>query len=222
MSATPEPGDRPLRADAERNRQLLLEAARELFAERGLHVSLDDIAKHAGVGVGTAYRRFGSRSGLIDALFDERLEQMVALAEASVGADDPWIGLVTFIERTAEMHASDRGLKEIVLGTTEGGEKIRRIRERLRPLGEELVSRAQDAGALRPDFVPQDLPMIQIMLGAISDASRTVDPGIWRRYLSLILIGIRADPERAPLGAESLGWERMADVLDCWRPPRRD
>lgn len=219
---TARPDDRPLRADAERNRQLLLDAARELFAERGLHVSLDDVAKRAGVGVGTAYRRFSSRSELIEALFEERLEQMVARAEQSLEADDPWAGLVAFIERTVEIQAADRGLKEILLGSVEGREKVGRIRERMQPLGEELVRRAQEAGALRSDFVPQDLPMIQIMLGAVSDASRTVDPQIWRRYLALILIGIRADPEPAPLASEPLDWERMAAVLDCWRPPRRD
>lgn len=219
---TTRPEDKPLRADAERNRQLLLDAARELFAERGLHVSLDDVAKQAGVGVGTAYRRFGSRSELIEALFDERLDQMVALAAACLEAEDPWTGLATFIERTCEIQASDRGLKEILLGSVDGREKVARIRERMRPLGEELVQRAKDAGALRPDFVPQDLPMIQIMLGGISDASRTVDPEIWRRYLSLVLIGIRADPEPAPLASESLDWDEMAEVLSCWRPPRRD
>lgn len=213
---------RPLRADAERNRRLLLDAARELFAKRGLHVSLDDVAKRAGVGVGTAYRRFSSRSELIEALFDERLDQMVALAEGCLEIEDPWTGLVAFIERTAELQTSDRGLKEILLGSAEGQEKIKEVRERMRPLGERLVRRAQEAGALRPDFAPQDLPMIQIMLGAISDAAQSVEPGIWRRYLALILIGLRAEPEPAPLGAEPLGWEGMANVLSCWRPPRRD
>ena len=84
--------ERPLRADAERNRRLLLDAARELFAERGLGVTLDDIAHRAGLGVGTAYRRFGSRAALIDALFEERLGEIVAVAKESLEVEDPWEG----------------------------------------------------------------------------------------------------------------------------------
>jgi len=211
--------NRPLRADAERNRQLLLAAARELFAERGLHVSLDEVAKHAGVGVGTAYRRFGSRSELIAALFDERLEQMVTLAEQCLEIEDPWEGLAAFIERSTELQTSNRGLKEIVLGSAEGRQQIASIRRRMQPLGTRLVERAQAAGVLRPDFVPQDLPMIQIMLGGIADASEAAAPELWRRYLSLILAGMRAEGE---LGGAPLDWKAMAGVMNCWRPPRRD
>ncbi len=210
---------RPLRADAERNRQLLLDAAKELFAERGLHVSLDDIAKRAGVGVGTAYRRFSSRSELIEALFDERIDQMVELGEQCLEIEDPWEGLVAFIERSTELQSSDRGLKEILLGSGEGKEKIGEIRERMRPIGSELIERAKESGDLRPDFAPQDLPMLQIMLGGVADASATVEPGLWRRYLELLLIGMRAEGEcsRPPLE-----WGEMVEVLNCWRPPRRD
>jgi AcrR family transcriptional regulator len=210
---------RPLRADAERNKRLLLDAAKELFAERGLHVSLDDIAKRAGVGVGTAYRRFGSRSELIEALFDERVEQMVALAESCLEIEDPWLGLVTFIESSTELQASDRGLKEILLGSVEGQEKIGQIRERMRPLATQLVERAKESGQLRDDFMPQDLPMLQIMLGGIADASSTVEPELWRRYLALLLVAMRAEGE---LGSPPPDWDRLDQVLQCWRPPRRD
>lgn len=212
---------RPLRADAERNRTLLLEAAKELFAERGLHVSLDDIAKRAGVGVGTAYRRFGSRSELIEALFDERVEQMVSLAEECLVIEDPWEGLVAFIERSTELQASDRGLKEILLGSAEGKEKITEIRTRMRPLGLQLVTRAKESGDLRADFAPQDLPMLQIMLGGVADASATIEPDLWRRYLSVLLAGMRAESTE-DMTPPPLDWEEMDGVLRCWRPPRRD
>ena len=78
--------ERPLRRDAERNRQRILEAARELFAERGLGVTLNDIAHHAGVGVGTVYRRFPDKAQLIDGLFEQRLEEFVELMNAVLGA----------------------------------------------------------------------------------------------------------------------------------------
>ena len=211
---------KPLRADAERNRQLLLDAAKTLFAERGLQVSLDDIAEAAGVGVGTAYRRFGSRAELIEALFDERIDQMVEVAQECLEIEDPWEGLVAFIERSTELQSSDRGLKEILLGSGEGQHKITEIREKMRPLGSELVQRAKDSGDLRADFAPQDLPMIQIMLGGIADASATVEPDLWRRYLAMLLVGMRAENEPSP--TPPLDWDQMIGVLNCWRPPRRD
>src|SRR4051794_39660878 len=106
--------DRPLRADAARNRARLLEAARALFAERGLAVTMDEIARHAGVGVGTAYRRFASREELIAALFDDRIEQVIANAERALEDPDPWHGLVAFLEGQTAMQAEDRGLKELL------------------------------------------------------------------------------------------------------------
>src|SRR5437660_11702626 len=125
--------DKPLRRDAERNRQRILQAARELFAERGLAVTLDDIAAHAGLGVGTVYRRFRSRDELIDALFEERLQDIMALADEVFAADDAWQGLVTFVERMAELQAADRGLKEVVLGSARGRERVGAIKQQLRP-----------------------------------------------------------------------------------------
>jgi AcrR family transcriptional regulator len=211
---------KPLRADAERNRRLLLDAASELFAERGLQVPLDDIAKRAGVGVGTAYRRFSSRSELIEALFDERLEQMVTLAEECLEIEDPWDALVSFIERSTELQSSDRGLKEVILGSNEGREKLGEIRQRMRPLGGQMIQRAKDSGDLREDFEAQDLPMLQIMLGGIADASAETEPDLWRRYLSLLLMGMRAEEKLA--GPPPPSWDRLDGVLRCWRPPRRD
>lgn len=214
--------ERPLRADAERNRRLLLDAARELFAQRGLGVTLDDIARQAGVGVGTAYRRFGSREKLIEALFDERVGEVVALAHEGLEADDPWEGLTSFLERSVELQAADRGLKELLLGTADGRERVAAIRAQMQPLGTEMVRRAQAAGRLRSDFVPQDLPLLQIMLGAIIDVSKQVQPDLWRRYLALIVDGMRAEGEpREHSGEAPADWHCVADVMSCWRPPQR-
>jgi AcrR family transcriptional regulator len=102
--------ERPLRRDAERNRERILQAAAELFTERGLDVTLNDIAHHAGVGVGTVYRRFPDKETLIDALFEVRLAQIVALAEAQSRVEDPWEALSGFLERALEMQSADRAL----------------------------------------------------------------------------------------------------------------
>ena len=111
---------RPLRRDAERNRQRILDAARVVFAERGLSGSLDDIARQAGVGVGTVYRRFPDKELLIDALFEERIEEIADVARAAADHPDPWEGLVDFLTRTQELQSRDRGLKELVLGGSRG------------------------------------------------------------------------------------------------------
>src|SRR3974377_1979810 len=105
--------ERPLRKDAERNRRRILDAAAELFMERGLGVTLNDIAHHADVGVGTVYRRFPDKDVLTDAFFEEKIGEIVALAEAALTDPDPWRGLTSFLERGLELQARDKGLKQL-------------------------------------------------------------------------------------------------------------
>ena len=105
---------RPLRRDAERNRHLILDAARELFAGRGLDVSMDEIARCAGVGVGTVYRRFPEKERLIDALFEDRLETLVGIAGEPLEREDPWEALAWFMERYVSVQAEDRGLRQLL------------------------------------------------------------------------------------------------------------
>jgi AcrR family transcriptional regulator len=214
--------ERPLRKDAERNRQRILEAARELFSERGLSVTLNDIAHYAGCGVGTVYRRFPDKEQLIDALFEERIGELVVCAEVALTNPDPWEGLVSFLEDGLRLQARDRGLKEVLLSTDEGRARVAVARERLMPLGGQLIERAGAAGALRPDISRQDIPVIHVMLGAVMDGARDVEPDLWRRYLAIVLRGLRADstvPEPLPVGP--LTQDQLEDVMRCWQPPRR-
>lgn len=214
--------EKPLRADAERNRRRLLAAARELFAERGLNVTLDDIARRAGVGVGTAYRRFGSREALVDALFEERVQEMVALADDALKLEDPWQALAGFLERMASAQASDRGLKEVLLGTDDRLARVRHVREQMRPRGYELVRRAKAAGVVREDFDASDIPLLQMMVGAVADVVTPERPDLWRRYLAFLLDGLRpASSPRPPLQEPAVGFESLDSVMSQWRPPRR-
>jgi AcrR family transcriptional regulator len=211
MSTTVE---RPLRKDAERNRRRILDAATELFTERGLSVTLNDIAHHADVGVGTVYRRFPDKELLIDALFEERIEEMLALAEQALQASDPWQGLVGFIEQSLELQARDKGLKQLLLGTPQGCARVGGVRERMLPLVSTLVLRARDAGQLRADVEPEDLAVTQWMLGAVVDYGRDVKPELWRRYLHLLLRGLRAEPQPAePLPVPPLTPEELDELL---------
>jgi AcrR family transcriptional regulator len=185
------PLDRPLRRDASRNRDRLLQAARELFAERGLDVPMDDIAERAGVGVGTAYRRFANRDEIIAALFEERLADYLALAEEALTDPDPWTGVVTFLERSLALQADDRGLKELLMRDRRTLDRVATARERVMPLLERMVARAHEAGALRPGVTAEDVGMLSHMLGVANDFA----PDLWRRYLPLLLDGLRAgDP----------------------------
>jgi AcrR family transcriptional regulator len=191
--------DRPLRRDASRNRERILEAARELFATRGLEVTMDEIARHAGVGVGTVYRRFSQRAEIIQALFEQRMEDFLTLAERSLADPDPWHGLVEFFEQSIAMQAADRGLKELVAGHGHGGESGACMRARVIPMVEQLVARAQEAGVLRRDVGGLDLPMVSLMVGQVIDFSHEVEPDLWRRYLALLLDGLRHEGSRLPL-----------------------
>src|SRR4051812_20800401 len=115
---------RPLRKDAELNRQRLLSAAGHLFAERGLEVTLNDIAHHAGVGVGTAYRRFANKEEVIDAYFEDKLDQVAQLADEALKDPDAWRGLVTYVEQASALQMEDRGLMQIFRNPARGRQRV--------------------------------------------------------------------------------------------------
>jgi len=218
VSTPPANQERPLRRDAERNRQLILEAAREAFADEGLSVTLDEIGRRAGVGVGTVYRRFPEKKLLIDALFEDRINELVAVAEECLEFADPWDGLVGYLERAIEAHACDRGLKEVALSGAHGLERVNRARELIFPLVIRLVARAQADGTLRPDVSPTDLPLLQLMLGALSESTRNVDPEVWRRYLRIVTDGLRTNRDAPnPLAQPALTPEQTQRAMQaCW------
>lgn len=184
--------DRPLRADAERNRERILTAAREAFAEDGLDVGLHEIARRAGVGVGTVYRRFPDKDDLIDALFQDRIDEVVAIAERCLEDEDAWHGLVTFLESTCALQAADRGLHELVFSRTQGPQCAAGARERIAPLVGRMVARAQEQGALRADIAAFDIGMLRNVLGGFIDRAGELGADVWPRMLALLLDGLRA------------------------------
>jgi AcrR family transcriptional regulator len=185
-------GGRPLRRDAERNRQQILLAARAAFAERGLEVTLDEIAQRAGVGVGTIYRRYANKDELIDELYEDIVAEIATVAEAALAQADPWKGLTDFLEQSLARQASNRALKDLLPGGSQRGrERVARARERVAPLASEIFERAKQSGRLRPDVTESDIATIHMMLGAVIDSTRTTEPDAWRRYLGIVLDGLR-------------------------------
>jgi AcrR family transcriptional regulator len=183
---------RPLRRDAERNRERILAAAAEVFAQHGLDASLDEVARHAGVGVGTVYRRFADKEELVQALFTQRIDDLASRAESALAEPDPWQALISYIEQMAEAMAGDTGLRQLLLFSPYASEHTAYARQKFTPLVHALVKRAQATGQARADLEGTDLPFMILMLSTAADYAHDVSPRIWSRYLTLLIDGISA------------------------------
>jgi len=209
--------ERPLRRDAQLNRERIIAAAREVFAARGLSASLDDVAQHAGVGVGTVYRRFPTKEALLEIALDERLEEHVRAAEAALAAPTGWDGLVEFLRRAAEMQAADRGLRDLVLGADFHARHQARARDRIEPPIRQLVDRAHREGSLRPDVTVEDLGPLLMMVSEVAHHGHAVRPDAYARYLQLLIDGLRRSPGTGDLG-QPLTHDEVEALARHWMP----
>jgi AcrR family transcriptional regulator len=206
--------ERPLRRDAERNRQRILHAAARVFTQRGLDATLDDVAREAGVGVGTVYRRFPDKESLVAELFADRIDAMVAVAENACVAPDPWQAFVSYLEYAAQTMAADVGLRQLMMFATYGHDQVAYARQKMRPVVSKLVMRAQQAGQLREDFSATDVPLIAFMLASAAEYASPVEPDLWRRYLALIIDALRPARDGAsPLPAPALTPRQMEQAI---------
>jgi AcrR family transcriptional regulator len=187
---TDESGARPKRKDAARNNERLVLAARQVFANKGLSATLEDIAQVAGVGVGTVYRNFASKREIVETLYDAAIDSALADAQAAMHIEDPWVALVTFFEVTAASQAADRGLHETLLGR-DGLGPSRHTTEKIVATLTPLFDRATAAGILREGVTVTDMSPIFAMLSGVYRMSET-RPELWRRYLAIVLDGLRA------------------------------
>lgn len=194
MTSKTEP--RRLRADAARNRQALVEAAQRLFATRGLSVTLDDIAAEAGVNVATAYRHFANKHELAGAFLQQMLDQVIALAEEAADDEDPWRGLVRLMEGTLDLVADNRGLHDVIVPGSHP-EWFESFDARVEPVVEDLLARGRRAGVVRADVRMGDLGVLLQMLALLSDIPVDDQPTLLRRYLAVVLDGLR--PSRGTL-----------------------
>jgi AcrR family transcriptional regulator len=189
--------ERAQRADARRNREAVIGAAKKLFAEQGLDAQMPDVAKAAKVGVGTVYRHFPAKEDLIAALAEERFERLAERAREALAEPDPWEGFRGFIRFAGEIQAEDRGLCE-VMGSRPEVMNAAAVAAGLDQLSAAMVRRAQDSGQLRADLEWEDVPMLACGLGRIAGIEEGPAAGRWERLLAIVLDGLR------PPGTEKL------------------
>jgi AcrR family transcriptional regulator len=206
---------KPLRADAERNRRLLLDAAAACFAERGLDVSVAEIARRAGVGHGTAFRRFPTKEHLVSAVVLDRIEAITALAGDLLedgAVDDP---LLEFMRRTIEMQVQDRGLGESIGTGVLADEGVQAAHSDLLTAIERLVRRAQERGQVRDDISAVDVIVLTKGVTAAAAPLLAVKPRIWRRYLDLARDALRPEAAHPLTGRPPTRAELDRGLAEC-------
>ena len=211
MAAEPQ-AERPLRADALRNRERILDAASALFAERGVQVSLDEVAERAGVGVGTVYRRFADREELVNAVLESRIKEILAIAEEAQRNPDPWEGLKFLLEHGAEFHGRNRALKQLMFSAPGGRKWVDSVRERMRPISAALVEAAQAQGKLRADLDTLDVPLMMMTLASLIEFTKGTDN--WRRLLGVVFDGLVTQRDTpTELGADPATIEELMAAM---------
>jgi len=203
---------RPLRRDAQRNRDLLVAAARRMFAARGVDVPLEDIAKKAGVSIGTLYNRFPTRGELVDAALADKVAGAVELAHKASTLADPWEGFAWFLEHTCALQAADRGYNELCAKALPDAPEIDRLKARGHELVTTIIDRAQASGQLRPDFHDGDFAFVLWSTATIIEATATTAPDAWRRHLAFMLDGLRAGAAH-PLPGRALEPDEVAKAM---------
>ena len=191
MSITEE---RPQRADARRNRESILKAARHIFAKHGSQAQIDDVAKRAKVGVGTVYRHFPTKEALFEALARDKFDRLARFAEEAMKVEDPWEAIVTFLTKAAELQDADRALSEVF---RDHGDFMVDTAQNcgLSDLGDQMVQRAQAAGVVRQDIRGNDLGLITCSLNGLNG----VPQWSWERMLGIMLDGLRPESQRTEL-----------------------
>jgi AcrR family transcriptional regulator len=192
------PGNHPaprrrLRRDAQRNRDAIVTAARQVFCDHGLEAPLEQIARQAGVGIATLYRRFPSRAALLDAVLADNLQAHMDAAEQALDMDDPWEGFASYLEQSCRLQAADRGLNDVMGMRFPRATGVETAKARLFELVARVVDRAQQSGQLRADLTLEDLALVTWANTRILPACRAAGaPDAWRRHLGLLLDGFRA------------------------------
>jgi AcrR family transcriptional regulator len=192
MGATATTKPAAMRADARRNREAVLAAARERLAKDGLDGPIEEIARTAGVGIGTVYRHFPSKDALVAALVGDRFQRLAERAREALEEDDPWEAFCDFIRFSAELQMHDRALSQFLAQHPELGHRDA-VQSGLADLSAQLIAKAQESGGMRQDAVVEDVPTLVCALGAVTaGAAGTMPEMNWERYVEIMLDGLRA------------------------------
>jgi AcrR family transcriptional regulator len=182
---------RPMRSDARRNRERVLVAAEDVFSEMGLRAQIDEVARRAGVGVGTVCRHFPTKQALVEAVLEAMYASLLADARRALRQSDPGAAFHTFFFALSEFQARHRALAEHMATEIDLPVSAQSVRDALRSAIGELVSRAQDAGAIRPDIGPADVAMLFSGVAHATALAGDLQPMLRERYVALILDGLR-------------------------------
>ncbi|MBZ9645855.1 TetR/AcrR family transcriptional regulator [Streptomyces sp. PSKA30] len=199
----PHPDDtaaQPLRSDAERNRERIIAAARTVFARDGLNASMASVARQAGVGIATMFRRFPTKEELVDAVFVDRMNAYADTVAVALDDPDPWNGFVGYIEAACAMQAADSGFADVLTMTFPTAKALEKRRNEAYEGMVRLIDRAKAAGRLREDFDPSDLVLLHMANAGVVSATGDAAPDAWRRVAALLIQSFEA-PARGPLPA---------------------
>jgi AcrR family transcriptional regulator len=208
--------ERALRADAQRNLARILDAARDVFAEEGLNASVADVAERAGVGTATIFRRFPTKDALLAAIVLQRMQQLTEAARQAAGAKDPGRGWRQFVQAAVSFSIQDRAFYEATdCGLTDP--RLAGLVDEITQSVSRLLERAQAAGEVRADVTTED---VAVLVSAVAHVGITLEPvasGHWRRYLDIVLDGLR--PEGAhPLSRRPISRRQLSAAKQ--RKPR--
>jgi AcrR family transcriptional regulator len=195
---------RPLRSDAAKNRERLLTAAGQVFEQKGLEASVADVARAAGVGMGTLYRRFPSKEALIEALVTEVLDATIVMAKQAAERTDG-SGLETFLDASGAYQAEHLGCLPKLWNSDH---RMVRIARRLIA---DLLADAQSHGRVRPDLTSTDISMVMWSIRGVLETTRTSAPDAWRRHLDLLIAGMR--PAKSALAHAPLTQTQVDRIL---------
>lgn len=212
-TATDRPSEgRSRRKDATRNRAALIVAGAELFGAAGMMPTLDDVARRAGVGVGTAYRHFPNKYALAHAVLAETMESMLDAAERAARMEDATVGLAAFFEAVLAPQASKRALGELLRSTQAAHPDEHQVQARVERCIELLLRRGREQGTIRPDLAATDVGVLLSLMTHLIETFGDADPQLWRRLMPVFLDGLRAGAS-TPLVGQPLSTSVFLDEL---------
>jgi AcrR family transcriptional regulator len=205
--------DKPLRADARRNLERVSAAAADVFRERGLDAPLEEIAKRAGVSPGTIYHRFGTREALIDQVMTDLIaERMAAAQRAATANPDPWAAFAGYVEALCALQAGDQAAGDAVSRRYADAERLTELCDAQTVFAAGLIAAAHADGSLRDDFTADDFPLILWTSAAVVRATAALAPDLWRRWLALLLDGLRAGAAN-PLPVPGMTHDQVREAM---------